>query len=67
MTPKNLEEAVLKVYASVDSKRAREYRKQAGIKGEQMAVVVQEVSDKCDYVCNKAPFGKVFELSIKGS
>jgi len=45
LNEKSLQEAVLKVYASVNSPRAVQYRKEAGLEDERMAVVVQELSD----------------------
>jgi len=41
---KTLQEAVLEVYASVNSPRAVKYRQEAGLKDERMAVVVQEIN-----------------------
>jgi hypothetical protein len=45
-----LTDAVLKVYASVNSPRAVQYRKEAELENERMAVVVQEVSDGVYYM-----------------
>lgn len=46
VSPKSLAEAVLKVYTSVNSPRAVQYRKDNGIEDERMAVVVQELSNE---------------------
>ncbi|MBS3079103.1 hypothetical protein J4218_03205 [Candidatus Pacearchaeota archaeon] len=45
LTPQSLHDSVLKVYSSVDSERAVQYRKEAGLGNEKMAVVVQEIAD----------------------
>jgi hypothetical protein len=45
LSPRTLAENVLNVYASVNSSRAREYRKINGLGDEQMEVVIQELSD----------------------
>ncbi|MBW2982079.1 PEP/pyruvate-binding domain-containing protein, partial [Candidatus Woesearchaeota archaeon] len=44
LNEKTLQEAVLKVYDSVNSPRAVKYRQEAGLKDERMAVVVQEIN-----------------------
>ena len=49
ITPKNLLEKVLQVYASVNSERAIAYRMENGVKGEQMAVIVQKVVEGYGY------------------
>lgn len=49
LNPKTLADAVLKVYESVNSPRAVQYRKSNGLKDERMAVVVQELSDKLGF------------------
>jgi phosphoenolpyruvate synthase/pyruvate phosphate dikinase len=45
LTPRSLQEAVLKVYGSVNNDRAVQYRKDTGLGNEQMAVVVQELAE----------------------
>lgn len=45
LTPQNLQKAVLRVYASVDSERAVDYRRKAELGDERMAVVVQEIAE----------------------
>jgi len=46
ITPKSLLEKVLQVYASVNSERALAYRRENGVEGEQMAVIVQKLINK---------------------
>jgi len=45
----SLEDAVLQVFGSVESETARNYRQQAGVEDERMAVVVQELSNDVNY------------------
>lgn len=50
LNPESLTDAVLKVYNSVNSDKAVEYRTNAGLDDERMAVVVQELSDDVGFV-----------------
>ena len=53
----SLKRAILQVYSSVDNPRATKYRKQAGLKDEKMAVVVQEIAKELNgVVMSRLPF-----------
>ena len=50
LSPQTLLDAVLKVYTSVESERARQYRRDSGLRDEKMEVIVQELATGCNGV-----------------